>query len=248
MFRYKMLPVALGLLLVLHGSAVVRRSIGPRLTLWAWERPEHLTFLDSHNVGVAFLAGSVYLDSSPVLRPRSQPLRVNPGTPLTAVVRIEITHETPATFTDAYRTEVVRQVLHLGDVPGVRELQVDFDARRSQRPFYRRLLEDLRAQSPVDRRLSITALGSWCLDDDWIAGLPVDEAVPMLFRMGMDEGNILHALSNGSDFRDPLCRTSVGLSTDEPWPQPLLDRNVFVFNTRAWNAQTVAAVQRGLQP
>ncbi len=248
MSRYKILPVALGLLLVLNGSTAVRRDSRPHLTLWAWERPEQLTFLNSGDVGVAFLAGSVYLDASPVLRPRFQPLRVNPGTPLTAVVRIEITPQTPTDFSDAYRAEVARQILHLSDLPGVRELQVDFDARRSQRHFYRQLLEAVRAQWPADRRLSITALGSWCLADDWIAELPIDEAVPMLFRMGVDEGNILHALSSGQDFRDPLCRSSVGLATDEPWPQPLLDRHVFVFNTHPWNAQMVAAVQRGLQP
>jgi len=80
MFHRKILPVALGLLLVLNGSTAVRKSARPHLTLWAWERPEQLTFLSSHDVGVAFLAGSVYLDGSPVLRPRFQPLRVSPGT------------------------------------------------------------------------------------------------------------------------------------------------------------------------
>ena len=32
--------------------------------------------------------------------------------------------------------------------------------------------------------LTITALASWCDGDDWIDGLPVADASPMLFRMG----------------------------------------------------------------
>jgi len=65
--------------------------------------------------------------------------------------------------------------------------------------------------------LSITALASWCSNDDWIARLPVDEAVPMLFPHGADRR---HAPPDLPQFqiREPLCMASVGLSTHEPWP------------------------------
>jgi hypothetical protein len=43
-----------------------------------------------------------------------------------------------------------------------------------------------------------TALASWCEADGWISGLPVAEAVPMLFRMGPDH------YFPGGDFRSAL--------------------------------------------
>ena len=49
------------------------------------------------------------------------------------------------------------------------------------------LLAEVRRRVPVSMPLSITALTSWCESDGWIAGLPVVEAVPMLFRMGPGE-------------------------------------------------------------
>ena len=46
---------------------------------------------------------------------------------------------------------------------------------------------------------------------------PSDEAVPMMFRMEPDRRR---APPSVEDFqiREPLCRTSTGVSTDEPWP------------------------------
>jgi hypothetical protein len=48
----------------------------PRVMLWAWERPEDLRLVAPDHVGVAFLAGSIYLEQQPVTHPRAQPLRV----------------------------------------------------------------------------------------------------------------------------------------------------------------------------
>src|SRR5271157_3704576 len=98
---HKFAPLAalLALLTLSGASAPSRVSAAkstPQVTLWAWERPEDLRFLDSSSVGVAFLAGSVYMDQQPVVRPRLQPLLVGEHTPITAVVRLEITPNTPA--------------------------------------------------------------------------------------------------------------------------------------------------------
>jgi hypothetical protein len=59
--------------------------------------------------------------------------------------------------------------------PGISGIQVDFDATASERRFYRELVIDLRRLLPDSVPLSITALASWCLDDNWISGLPADE-------------------------------------------------------------------------
>lgn len=243
---------ALLALMVLSGASAPLRAgatkTTPQLTLWAWERPEDLRFLNSDNVGVAYLAGSVYLEQQPVVRPRLQPLRVGEHTPVTAVVRLEPTKNTPAVFSDEYRTRLVVQIVRLSAAPQVSSLQIDLDATRSQHDFYRALIGDVRGRMPASMPLSITALGSWCMGDDWMKGLPIAEAVPMLFRMGPDRAEIMQSLALGEDFREPLCRGSVGVSTDEPWPAPLPGRHVYVFHPRAWTAESFAAVQRRLDP
>jgi hypothetical protein len=248
---------ALLALLVFSGASLLLWRVGraratPQVTLWAWERPEDLRFLDSDNVGVAFLAGSVYLEQQPVMHPRLQPLRVGEHTSVTAVVRLEPTKSTPTVFSDEYRTRLAEQIVRLSAAPQASSLQIDLDATRSQHDFYRALIGDVRRRLPASMPLSITALSSWCMGDDWLSGLPIAEAVPMLFRMGADRADILQSLALGEDFREPLCRGSVGVSTDEPWPTPLSaslrGRHLYVFHPQAWTQQSFAAVQRRLQP
>jgi hypothetical protein len=138
-------------------------------------------------------------------------------------------------------SEVVRAVAGAA-LPGADGLQIDFDARVSERPLYRRLLTDVRAVLPKTQTLSITALASWCLDDHWLDGLPIDDATPMLFRMGPDDRSIRQRLDAGHDFTAAICRHSVGLSTDEPWPRLPAGRRHFVFSPRAWSPSTIRTV------
>lgn len=228
--------------LKLHHDADV-----PRIVIWAWERPEDLRFLSSHEVAVAYLAGSVFLDAQPVVRPRAQPLKVANTTAVIAVVRLELTPATPTVFDDRYREQIVRDIVHLAAVP-VTGLQIDFDALASQHQFYRDLLLDLRHQLPGSLPLSITALGSWCAGDDWLSGLPISEAVPMMFRMGPDRDAIAESFAPGNDFHEPLCQTSIGVSTDEPWPVTLRGRRVYVFSPKPWNEHGFSVVKMRLQP
>jgi len=204
----------------------------PRVFLWAWERPENLEFLDPHTTGVAFLARTVCLRGGAVsVRPRLNPLRYPPGTVLMAVVRVEPQDSTLSTV------EAASAAIAGAAIPGVRALQVDFDATLSQRRFYRALLADLRGRVPLSTPLSMTALTSWCESDSWIAGLPVAEAVPMLFRMGPGE-------RPARTFRPPLCRTSAGVSTDEPLREPPSATRLYIFNPRPWSAASYQAALR----
>jgi hypothetical protein len=207
----------------------------PRVFLWAWERPEDLRWLDTRAVGVAFLARTVCpREDGVAVRPRMQPLLVSPDAVLMAVVRVESGgHGAGA---DVPRT--ARAIAGAVSLPGVRALQVDFDAVASERAFYRALLTELRRLLPAQIPLSITALASWCEADGWMSGLPVAEAVPMLFRMGPDR------YSPGSDFRDDLCRSSVGISTDELPSRIPSGRRVYVFDPRAWTPDHVQAALR----
>jgi hypothetical protein len=215
----------------------------PRVLLWAWERPEDLRFLDSRKVGVAFLASTITLLGDGIaVRPRSQPLQVSPGAALMAVARIETSPVETATLSANQRAKVVSTIEELVNLPGVRGVQVDFDALLSERDFYHDLLVDLRHRLPGSTALSITALASWCMGDDWLEGLPVDEAVPMLFQMGVDHQTVLERLKKKGEFRAPLCRESVGISLEEelPWVPPA--RRTYVFRSRAWSPDAAAVI------
>jgi len=217
----------------------------PRLVLWAWERPTDLRFIDPENVGVAFLAQTLELAGDRVeVRPRLQSLAVPPGTVLTAVVRVETSRHEPPALSEGQRALATAAFARLFGKIDVHAAQIDFDATLSQRRFYRDLVADVRGALPDGMPLSITALASWCLGDPWIEGLPIDDAVPMLFRMGHDGERIRHGLTQGRDFRARLCRTSLGVATDEPIPPRPGQRRLYVFSPGAWSPSSVARLER----
>jgi hypothetical protein len=215
----------------------------PPTVLWAWERPEDLRFVDSRETGVAFLSRTVYLrGEETVVRPRLQPLEVRPQTFLVAVVRIETDRRDRPALSPAQIEKTVAAANEAANAKGVRALQIDFDAVVSERDFYRSLLSALREKLPERTPLSITALASWCLGDNWLAGLDVDEAVPMLFRMGVDERRVREFLDAGGEFREPRCQGSAGLSTDEKLHLARRPARRYVFSPRAWTEESARAV------
>ena len=223
----------------------------PHIILWAWERPEDLGFIDPQRFGVAFLAQTLALSGEEVvLNLRRQPLKVTPETKLIAVTRIESQRTTGkrAALNQAQRERLVSLILKTRELPNVSAIQIDFDAVTSEREFYRALLGDLRKQLPDGVPLSMTALASFCLGDRWLSDLPVDEAVPMIFRMGADDKPIRNFLAGGSDFNEPLCRKSYGIALDEPLQMKFDDaRRVFIFNARAWTEKDLASLPATIQ-
>ncbi len=214
----------------------------PQRMLWAWESPQDLRFL-SHGEGVAFLAGELHLEAAGAQwRPRRNPLKVPPGTPLLAVIRVEA-QGPPGTGQIQALVDQARACVAL---PGVRGLQIDFDATLSQRPWYAEALRAVRTALPEATPLSITALASWCWGDPWIRGLPVDEAVPMLFRMSADEGVIRARLAQGKDVTVPQAAHSWGVSTDEPLPRLRPGRRIYVFHPGAWTESAWTRFQERL--
>ncbi|HEY3929511.1 MAG TPA: DUF3142 domain-containing protein [Candidatus Koribacter sp.] len=209
------------------GAAHSRMSALPDTTLWAWQRPEKLTYIDPHRSAVAVLVETITLPAK--FEPRNQPISAPDRTDYIAVIRIQ---GTPAEPPDP--NMIAGRIAHYADNPHTRAMQIDFDATVSQRAFYRALLTEVRKRLPNDMPLSITALVSWCEGDDWIANLPVDEAVPMYFRMGVDQRNIRRDHMDVRNLREPLCRSSVGVSLDEPWPRFDSDVRVYAFAPAPW--------------
>ncbi len=207
---------------------------------WAWERREDLRFLGAGEV--AYLAATIGIDGGAIVwKPRMQPLQVGGGASVIPVIRIEARHP-PDVHTV---TRVVEEIAHIARRVNPQVVQIDFDATQSQRAYYALLLRALRTRLAPRTRISITALASWCSDDRWLQPLPVDEAVPMLFRMGQDARLVRERLARGEDFAEPRCRTSLGVSTDEPLDRArAAGRRVYVFHTRAWDAAAWNAAQK----
>ena len=142
-------------------------------------------------IGVAFLARTILLKGGQVLvRPRLLPLQMPAAAVQVPVVRLESDRADGPDLSAEQRSKLAAEIAEVGRIPGIAAVQVDFDARESERAFYRQLLEDLRRRLPSRLALSMTALASWCVGDDWLSGLPVDEAAPMLFRRGADDQQV----------------------------------------------------------
>lgn len=256
----------------------------PTVFFWAWEKPEDLQFVNSKIAGVAFLAKTIYLfpryqtstdypSDEIVVKPRLQPLCVAPGTLLIAVARLETPQRSSrgeavssvpniTAIPASKREEIAREIVELQFLPGVRAIQIDFDATVSQRAFYSSLLSDVRRNLPASLPLSITALASWCIGDSWLEHLPpgtIDEAVPMLFRMGPDSATVARFLRSGQEFPAPACQGSLGLSTDESLSHEVLTRRlvgmpsswrskrIYVFSPHLWTPTAATSVLKEWQ-
>ena len=251
MRRGTLLLIALlvsGLSLSPAGAVVERPERGalPRLMLWAWERPTDLQRLD-RDTGVAFLAQTLIVrDGVVTARPRRNPLRVSPHTPLVAVTRIETDAAGASGLPVPAIFAMATAIAGTAALPRVGGVQLDFDATLSERAFYRTLIQRVRHALDARIPLSITALASWCAQDRWMAGLPVDEAVPMLFRMG--PLNAPYAgLARSVHAATSECRGALGVSLDEPLPVRANGRRVYVFNASAWTPATVSQAREALE-
>ncbi len=222
-------------------------SVAPKTWLWAWERPEDLRFLGGRSdVGVAYLARTVTLSGERAsVYPRRQPLHVEPGTPLTAVVRIEVPRggaPLPSVLDRATR-EVISA---LPDV-SVRRLQIDYDVRASEVSFYRELLTRVRAALPSGTWLSITSIAVNCMDErSWLSTPPpVDEVVPMFFSMGPDARRVRLRLALGDAFPVDVCRGELGVSVNElelARTARADTRTLHAFSPSPWTAASFATL------
>lgn len=227
--------LALPVFLALRPDAIPRpwprMSSLPAVTLWVWERAEDMRGMDTRRFAIAYLDQTLTIGLSVQRQARREPIVFPDHATRIAVVRIE-TSRFPV-LDDMAREETVAAILDSAREPGIGALQIDFDATRSQRAFYRGVIEETRRRMPPDLPLSMTALASWCSWDDWLQGLPVDEAVPMYFRMEPDRRRAAPDV-DAFALREPLCRTSVGVSTTEPWPVVRRGERVYVFPEKGW--------------
>ena len=212
-------------------AGAVDPAVEPDYYVWAWRREEDLSFIDPNRVKVALLTATINLDGDDfIVEHRTNKVTYPTDAEIVGVVRLEAT----GVPNDATVPRVADAIIGANRPFRPVEHQVDFDAWLSQRAFYRLLLEELRARTG-GARLSITALASWCFHDDWTEGLPVDDLVPMIYRMGRDGDVIRHALYAEREFPNPICAGNVGYSADEPLAPVDGLRRVFLFHPEPWS-------------
>lgn len=210
-------------------------SAGITPVIWAWERPEDLSF--APGVEVAVQTGFVEIGGHTVTgRGRRFPLRAAPADVSTAVVHVQIDHAQPLAWTPGLRARTAAKVLAFARAGRPRRVQIDFEVRRSERQVLLDLLADVRAGLPPGVVLSMTALASWCETEAWLAEAPVDEVAPMLFRMGPAGAKLRAKLAAGGDFTDPRCRSAYAISVDAPLERAPDGRRVYLFSPRSWTA------------
>jgi len=92
----------------------------------------------------------------------------------------------------------------------------------------------------------MTALASWCNTERWLASAPVDEIVPMLFRMGPTGENLKRRLAEGGDFAARNCRNGIGVATDTPPDRLPSGRRVYIFSPRPWSPEALDEIVKEL--
>lgn len=214
------------------------------LVVWAWERPEDLRFA-GQQAEVAVQTGFIELSGERlIVRGRRFPLEAAPGQVTTTVVHVQIDPRRALVWTPEREAQVADAVLRLGRRAGVRRLQLDFEVRASERAVLLGVLRRVRAGLPAGVTLSMTALASWCETETWLDEAPVDEIVPMLFRMGQGGERLKARLAAGGDFAHPGCRQALAISADTPLVRAPAGRRVYLFNPRSWTAASFEQTKR----
>ncbi len=209
----------------------------PARMVWAWERAEDLRWLPPE-VGVAYVTTAIGLKGESVsVRPRTSAMRVNPGTVLVPVVHVDLSWRFPPALNTKQRTAVIDQVLRAARETRHNVVQLDLEARLSQRAFLQDLVRELRQRLPRGTALSMTALASWCADDYWLGAMQADEIVPMAFRMGRDSPLLRERLARTGRFAQAKCDRALGQATDELLPGAGAGAvRQYYFSPKAWTS------------
>jgi hypothetical protein len=216
----------------------------PRFMLWAWDHPEDLRFLKEDEAAAAILMARIYVEGEDEVRieRRKEAVLINPKTPLVAAVRIETRN---ARWIPPQREKVFEALKRIFGDSVLKAVQIDFEAAQIERADYSVLLGDLYRELPKRLPISITAPPSWCLDDIWIGALPIEEAVPILFRDGPGAPELRRLIESGEDPEESYCRGALGVSTAEPIKPKDWFGRVYLYSPSPWTRE---AFDKAIEP
>lgn len=170
-------------------------------------------------------------------RPGAKPRRLPAGTEVTPVVHVELDLLRPAASLRAATHLIVTAMESAAQATTSGWVQLDLEARPSQRADYRALVQEIRRVLPAKVRLSVTALAWWCRSPAWLDGLAANEVVPMFFKMGRDGKDMRALVALQPSALHPLCRAdSAGFSPQEPFDRAVVARyaKTYWFDYYGW--------------
>jgi hypothetical protein len=232
-------PISLLLMsAVLMASAVMAGSSAlpaPLTVAWLWDgaavpawSAQEVAMVTSHYL----LRGDRLL-----MRPRMHAPALPAGVRVTPVVHVELSMVEPPVGLESRRQVLTDAVLSAARRSTSGRVQLDMEARPSQREFYLSLVKDIRAALPAEIKLSVTALAWWCQNSGWMDSLAADEVVPMFFRMGRASAQWRELVRDDSARLHPRCRAgSAGFSVQESMGAGVTRRYArsYWFDDRRW--------------
>ena len=170
-------------------------------------------------------------------RPGARPRRLAAATEVTPVVHVELDLLRPVPDLRAASARIVAAVDSAARATTSGWVQLDLEARPSQRADYRALVKEIRRVLPAKVQLSVTALAWWCRSPAWLDGLAANEVVPMFFKMGRDGEALRTLVAQQPSMLHPLCRAgSAGFSPQEPFAREVTARyaRTYWFDYHGW--------------
>lgn len=209
--------------------------------VWAWERPEDLTFLENSTdtITVVYYAGDVVIQNGGMeIKLRRNKLFLPGDVSVMPLVRID-NFDNATALTEERMQAIQSFIVRICTVSGISGCQIDFDATVSERPVYAKLIAGVKKEIPINIPLSITALVSWCDTFSWLDDTVIDYAVPMFYRLGPDRDQIQNDRVGQTFMKSKKCQTTVGISTDEKIPikKYWQGRDIYFFNPQPWTKE-----------
>jgi hypothetical protein len=187
---------------------------------------------------VAVVDRHVWLAGDKVLvRPGARPRALPAATQVIPVVHVDIDPLDPPAGLRQAAPRILDAMRSAGRASTSGWVQLDLEARPSQRVDYRDLVRAIRATLPRTLKLSVTALAWWCRSPPWLDNLAADEVVPMFFRMGRDHAALRGIVASQPAVLHPSCRAgSAGFSRQEAFPRNVTTRyqRAYWFDETAW--------------
>lgn len=239
--RNFLLLILLLLAVILAALAAIFFYSSRSIYLYAWERPEDLSFLsqvnNSKHLNVVYYAGGIVISNGRTnIVPRRNSLIIPSEINKIPVIRVD--NFEGLTSLQNSQAAIVKYVTFT--CTGYKDCQLDFDARVSEYPVYSSILAEIKQKLP-NTRLTMTALASWCGNKSWLDQLSIEEVVPMLYRLG-NNSSVARALNDGSLLKNEKCRKSVAFSADEldfNFKQYLNRHSIYLFNPVSWTADNL---------
>lgn len=233
-WRLIMVGVATGLVSATVADAQESRRNTEQIA-WLWDKSALPEWSQRH---AAVVVEHIHLTGDDVRsRPRLDSAPLLASTRVTPVVHVEVSTVNPPVGIERSRAHILRSMRRAADLSTSGWIQLDMEARPSQREFYHSLVREIKDNLPSTIQLSVTALAWWCRSPAWLDALAADEVVPMVFRMGKDAESLRRMWSTAPGKLHPRCRYgAIGQAMQEPLAENASGRysKIYSFDAKHW--------------